>query len=53
MGEVLVNESGIILSAQSFRMLWSLNALRDHSLVLSLCDCSHIKCVLSDTTQMH
>jgi len=53
MGEVLVNVSGIIPSVQSFQMLWLLCALRYHTSVLSLGDCSHVNCVLSDTTQMH
>jgi len=52
MEEVLVNVSGIIPSVQRFQM-WLLCSLRYHTSVLSLVDCSHVYCVLSDTNQMH
>ena len=42
----------IIPSAQSFQILRLLNALKVHSSVLSLHDCSHVSCILSDMAEM-
>jgi len=53
MGEVHVNVSGIYSWCTKFSNAVVPSCSQGQSSVLSLCDCSHVNCVLSDTTQMN